>query len=182
MVYITHTDSSCCQVALKSLNDMVFFNDRSCFPTENASICHWADLGAYKESLNIDRNADTFCVVYFGLTLNITCLVMNKILKIEHNTHGMYHKPYSRQVTEWMKCDVVIHPPPTVYPKAGNRALGHQWAIQYHCQNDISAIAFAVCDLVHWKLWPVSNVLLMQVNIGQIHSFVFCILPGHTVI
>ena len=27
-----------------------------------------------------------------------------------------HHRPCSRQVTEWMKCDVAIHPPPTVYP------------------------------------------------------------------
>ena len=30
--------------------------------------------------------------------------------------------------------------------------------------------------------WPVSNVLLMQVNIGQIHRFWFLIFPGHIVI
>ena len=33
-----------------------------------------------------------------------------------------------------------------------------------------------------WMEWPVSNVLLTQVNIGQIYSFLFLILPGHIVI
>ena len=33
-----------------------------------------------------------------------------------------------------------------------------------------------------WMGWPVPNVLLVQVNIGQIHSFLFLIFPGHTVI
>ena len=33
-----------------------------------------------------------------------------------------------------------------------------------------------------WMGWPVSNVLFVQVNIGQIHSFLFLIFPGHTVI
>ena len=30
-----------------------------------------------------------------------------------------------------------------------------------------------------WMEWPVSNVLLTQVNIGQIYSFLFLIIPGH---
>ena len=45
------------------------------------------------------------------------------------------HRSYSRQVTEWMECNVAIHPPPSVYPKAGNGALRGQWAIKYHCKN-----------------------------------------------
>ena len=61
------------------------------------------------------------------------------------------HRPYSRQVTERMGCNVVIHPPPSIYPKAGNGALRDQWAIKYNCQNDSSTIAFTVCDLVHWN-------------------------------
>ena len=63
----------------------------------------------------------------------------------------MDRRPYSRQVTTWMKCDVVIHPPPTVYPKAGNGALRDQWTIKYHCQHDSPSIAFTVRDLVHWN-------------------------------
>ena len=65
--------------------------------------------------------------------------------------HQTAHRPYSRQVTEWMECDVVIHPPPTVYPKAGNGALRDQWAIKYHCQNYSPTIVFTVRDLVHWN-------------------------------
>ena len=61
------------------------------------------------------------------------------------------HRPYSRQVTERMGCNVVIHPPPSIYPKAGNGALRDQWAIKYNCQNDSSIIAFTVRDLVHWN-------------------------------
>ena len=61
------------------------------------------------------------------------------------------HRPYSRQVTERMGCDVVIHPPPSIYPKAGNGALRDQWAIKYDCQNDSFTIAFTVRDLVHWN-------------------------------
>ena len=61
------------------------------------------------------------------------------------------HRPYSHQVTERMGCDVVIHPPPSIFPKAGNGALRNQWAIKYNCQNDSSTIAFTVCDLVHWN-------------------------------
>ena len=68
------------------------------------------------------------------------------------------HRPYSRQVTEWMKCDVVMHPPHTVYPKDGNGAFGDQWAIKYHCQNDSSTIAFIVRDLVHWNYVSSENI------------------------
>ena len=61
------------------------------------------------------------------------------------------HRPYSRHVTERMGCNVAIHPPPSIYPKAGNGALRDQWAIKYNCQNDSSTIAFTVRDLVHWN-------------------------------
>ena len=50
-----------------------------------------------------------------------------------------------------MGCDVVIHPPPSIYHKAGNGALRDQWAIKYDCQNDSFTIAFTVRDLVHWN-------------------------------
>ena len=33
-----------------------------------------------------------------------------------------------------------------------------------------------------WMEWPVSNVLLTQVNIGQIYSFLFLIIPRHVMI
>ena len=61
------------------------------------------------------------------------------------------HRPYSRQVTERMGCNLVIHPPPSIYPKAGNGALRDQWAIKYNCQNDSSTIAFTMLDVVHWN-------------------------------
>ena len=64
---------------------------------------------------------------------------------------GPMHRPYSRQVTERVGCNVAIHPPPSIYPKAGNGALWDQWAIKYNCQNDSSIIAFTVRDLVHWN-------------------------------
>ena len=67
------------------------------------------------------------------------------------------HRPYSRQVTEWMECDIAIHPPkPTVYPKAGNGALRDQWEKKY--QNDSPTIVFAVRDLVHWKYITSENI------------------------
>ena len=68
------------------------------------------------------------------------------------------HRPYSRQVTEWRECDVAIHPPSSVYPKAGNGALRDQWAIKYHCQNDSATIVFAVRDLVHWNYVTSENI------------------------
>ena len=68
------------------------------------------------------------------------------------------HRPYSRQVTEWMECDVDIHPPPSVYPKAGNGALRGQWAIKYHCKNDSPTIVFTVHDLFHWNYVTSENI------------------------
>ena len=73
-------------------------------------------------------------------------------------TTPLDHRPYSRQVTDWMECDVVIHPPPTVYPKAGNGALRDQWVIKYHYQNDSPTIAFTVRDLVHWNCVTSENI------------------------
>ena len=75
-----------------------------------------------------------------------------------YGTKAWEHRPYSRQVTEWMKCDVVIHPPHTVNPKAGNVSHGDQWAIKYHCQNDSSTIALIVRDLVHWNFVTSENI------------------------
>ena len=72
--------------------------------------------------------------------------------------YGYIHRPYSRQVTEWMECDVAIHPPPSVYPKAGNGALRDQWAIKYHCENDSHTIIFTVRDLVHWNYVTSENI------------------------
>ena len=66
--------------------------------------------------------------------------------------HSTSHSPYSRQVTERMACSVVIHPPPSVYPKVGNGVLGDQQAIKYHCQNDKPTIIFTARDLVHWNV------------------------------
>ena len=63
--------------------------------------------------------------------------------------YSLIHRPYSRQVTERMECDVAKHTPPSVYPKAGNRALWDQWRIKYNCQNDSPTIVFTVRDLVH---------------------------------
>ena len=68
------------------------------------------------------------------------------------------HRPYSRQVTEWMECDVAMHPPPSVYPKVGNGALRGQWAIKYHCRNDSPTIVFTVRELVHWNYVTSENI------------------------
>ena len=65
--------------------------------------------------------------------------------------HSTSHSPYSRQVTEQMACSVVIHPPPSVYPKVGNGVLGDQRAIKHYCQNDKPTIIFTARDLVHWN-------------------------------
>ena len=72
--------------------------------------------------------------------------------------YSYIHRPYSRQVTEWMECDVAIHLPPSVYPKAGNGALRDQWAIKYHCENDSPTIIFTVRDLVHWNYVTSENI------------------------
>ena len=56
---------------------------------------------------------------------------------------------FTRQVTERMECNVVMHPPPSMYTKAGNGALRDQWAIKY--QSKCLTIAFTVPDLVHWN-------------------------------
>ena len=70
----------------------------------------------------------------------------------------LLHRPYFRQVTEWMECDIAIHPPPSVYSKAGNGALRGQWAIKYHCKNDSPTIVFTVRDLVHWNYVTSENI------------------------
>ena len=72
--------------------------------------------------------------------------------------NGIKHRPYSRQVTEWMECDVAIHPPPSVYPKAGNGALRGHWAMKYHCKNDSPTIVFTVRDLVHQNYVTPENI------------------------
>ena len=74
------------------------------------------------------------------------------------NASHVAHRPYSRQVTEWMECDIAIHPQPSVYPKAGNGALRGQWAIKYHCKNDSPTIIFTVRDLVHWNYVTSENI------------------------
>ena len=73
-----------------------------------------------------------------------------------HSSQG--HRPYSRQVSEWMECDLAIHPPPSVYPKAGNGALRGKWAIKYHCKNDSPTIVFTVRDLFHWNYVTSENI------------------------
>ena len=78
------------------------------------------------------------------------CLTTSRVAG-DLRRYAWWHRPYSRQVTERMGCDVVIHPPPSIYPKAGNGALRDQWAIKYNCKNDSSTIAFTVLDLVHWN-------------------------------
>ena len=57
-------------------------------------------------------------------------------------------KTYSRQVTERIECNVAIHLPPSVYPKAGNGALRDQWVITYS-QSNSSTIIYTERDLVH---------------------------------
>ena len=71
---------------------------------------------------------------------------------------GKDHRPYSRQVTGCMECDVAIHPTPSVYPKAGNGALRGRWAIKYHCKNDSPTMVFTVRDLVHWNYVTSENI------------------------
>ena len=93
-------------------------------------------------------------VAWFGWTNLKHLWVWNKYSSfsmISFVSHMSMHRPYSRQVTVNGVCDVAIHPPPSVYPKAGNGALRDQWAIKYHCQNDSPTIVFTVRDLVHWN-------------------------------
>ena len=85
------------------------------------------------------------------------------------------HRPYSRQVTEWMECDVVIHPPPTVFPKVGSGALRDQWAIKYHCQNYSPTI---VC---HIRKYP-TRVQVMEItfNLCFTNLHFFCSSDTHS--
>ena len=87
--------------------------------------------------------------LWFQISMSNFCDTVGFKYDFLKQSYVQRHRPYSRQVTEWMECDFVIHPPPTVYPKAGNGALLDQWAIKYHCQNDSPTIAFTVRDLVH---------------------------------
>ena len=82
---------------------------------------------------------------------NAFCKMVDLLLRPQCLRDMWLHRPYSSQVTERLGCNVVIHPPPSIYPKAGNGALRDQWAIKYNCQNDSSTIAFTVRDLVHWN-------------------------------
>ena len=43
-------------------------------------------------------------------------LIHSHISVVYERMGNFIHKPYSRQVTELMECDVVTLPPPTVYP------------------------------------------------------------------
>ena len=95
------------------------------------------------------------------------------------------HRPYSRQVTEWMECDVAIHPPPSVYPKAGNGALRGQWAIKYHCINDRPTIVFTVRDLVHWNYVTSENIPRVcksrkSISIYVLATYIFFVHPTLT--
>ena len=84
---------------------------------------------------------------------------MNRSIKgcLWPTQYPLAHRPYSRQVTERMEYNV-IHPPPSVYPKAGNGTLRDQWAIKYHCQKDSLTIVFTVRDLVTWNYGTSENI------------------------
>ena len=59
------------------------------------------------------------------------------------------HRPYSRQVTERMGCNVVIHPPPSIYPKAGNGALQDQWVSEWFSLTAFFRTADIEVHIVH---------------------------------
>ena len=98
---------------------------------------------------------------YFCFCVRIFCskgsITRKPLLSLNHWPCGFGHKPYSRQVTERMEYNV-IHPPPSVYPKAGNSTLRDQWAIKYHCQKDSLTIVFTVRDLVTWNYCTSENI------------------------
>ena len=90
----------------------------------------------------------------FELRIEIYYRNSNKMIKwysLIISLFWCYNRPYFRQITEWMECNVVTHLPPGVYPKAGNGALRDQWAIKHHCQNYNPTIVVTVRNLVHWK-------------------------------
>ena len=96
------------------------------------------------------------------------------------------YRPYSRQVIEWIECDVSIHPPSSVYPKAGNGALRGQWAIEYHCKNDSPTIVFTVRDLVHWNYVTSENIsrvckLWKSLLIYVLATYIFFLFIRHSV-
>ena len=95
------------------------------------------------------------------------------------------HRPYSRQGTEWMECDVAIHPPPSVYPKAGNGALRGQWAMKYHCKNNSPTIVFTVRDLFHWNYVTSENIPRVckswkSLLIYVLATYIFCSSDTHS--
>ena len=65
---------------------------------------------------------------------------------------------FTRQVTERMECNVVMHPPPSMYTKAGNGALRDQWAIKYQSKwqsyNRIYRARFGPLKLWHIRKYP----------------------------
>ena len=89
------------------------------------------------------------------------------------------HRPYSRQVTERMEYNV-IHPPPSVYPTAGNGTLQDQWAIKYHCQNEsynrIHRARFGPLKLWHIRKHP-TRMQVAQITVYlcfcNLHLFLF---------
>ena len=51
----------------------------------------------------------------FYTTYDMMFFVLHQTCFTAESVHCYTHRPYSRRVTEWMECDVVIHPPPSVY-------------------------------------------------------------------
>ena len=102
-------------------------------------------------------------------------LISNTRLPIHRQRYidGLVHRPYSRQVTEWMECDVAKHTPPSVYPKASNGALRDQWAMKYHCQNESPTIVLTVRDLVHWNYVTSENIPCVRNSWKSLLSYVF---------
>ena len=103
----------------------------------------------------------------------VTVCVNGLVSSSELAMHSGTHRPYSRQVTEQMGCNVVIHPPPSIYPKAGNGALRDQWAIKYNCQNYSSTIAFTVRELVHWNYVISQNIPCVCKSWKSLSIYVF---------
>ena len=85
---------------------------------------------------------------YLSLLWSASWLRQNRLVKEAHGD-CLYHRPYCRKVRERMDRNVVIHPPTSIQPKAGEGALCDQWVIKYNCQNDSSSVVFTVCNFVH---------------------------------
>ena len=121
------------------------------------------------------------CLRHQIYSLDVISILSNSIsfLSMLNYDIGTKHRPCSRQVTVWIECHVVIHPPPSMYPKAGNGALRGQSAITYHCQmtvlrSHLPCAIWSTETMPHQKISQRVQVVKITVNLCfcNLHFFV----------